>query len=442
MNDWYRRYLHNLHAAIEAVFIHKFRSILTALGIIFGVAAVIAMMAVGNGARQEILDQIKMVGVNNIVITPVITEQKNDSQQNEQETPQNNQKKFSPGLTLNDAQSIRATIPGILYVSPEIVYNVTAVRSGIRASAKLSGIEPAFFKVYSLELLEGKMFTPQQLESGAAVCIIGPEIRSRFFKQENPIGKTIRCGDLWLEVIGITRPRMVTKSAMENFAVSEFNNTVFAPVKTVLLRYRDRSLITRTIINRSKNEPHTGNINQLDKIIVQLADSEKLSATAGIIRKMLLRLHNNQEDFTIIIPELLLKQQQRTRDIFNIVLGAIAGISLIVGGIGIMNIMLASVMERMGEIGIRKAMGARKSDIVFQFLTEAVLISISGGIIGVITGIVLAELITRVTGILTIVSVFSVLISFGVAATVGIIFGWMPARKAAAQDPVITLRHE
>jgi putative ABC transport system permease protein len=439
-----RRELHNLNSAVEAVFANKFRSILTALGIIFGVAAVIAMMAIGNGAQQEILEQIKMVGVNNIVITPLLQDEESDGAEDEEsESDQSKKNNFSPGLTLKDAASIMAIVPGIELISPEVVYSAPVVKSGIRGTAKFSGVTPAFFDVFSLELQQGEMFTEFHEDLGRPVCIIGPEIRAKFFQQENPIGGKIKVGDVWLEVIGVLKGRNVSESATENLGVSEFNNTVFVPVKTILVRYKDRSLITNATLRRGARNPNsTRNYNQLDKIIVQVKESEQLAETAAIIQRMLIRRHAGLEDFEIKVPELLLKQQQRTKDIFNIVLGAIASISLIVGGIGIMNIMLASVMERIREIGVRLAMGARKTDIIFQFVAEATLISISGGFIGVILGIVLAKIIMEVAGILTIVSIMSIIISFGVSATVGIVFGLMPARQASQQDPVTSLRHD
>ncbi len=434
-----KRYLHNIDSAVEAVFINKSRSFLTALGIIFGVAAVIAMMAIGKGAQQEILEQIKMVGVNNIVITPII---KSDQAQEEEDENSSSAKNFSSGLTLDDVESIRNIIPNIERISPEVVFNTFVVKSGSRNAAKFSGVTPDFFSVFNLELQEGQMFNKWQLESGQPVCIIGPEIEAKFFKQENPLGKKLKCGGIWLKVVGLLKSRKISTSVSEELGISEFNNTVFVPIKTMLLRYRDRSLVTRASMNRRNNSERDNNYNQLDKVIVQMKNSDKLSASAGIIKKILIRRHTGQEDFEIIIPELLLKQQQRTKDIFNIVLGAIASISLIVGGIGIMNIMLASVMERIREIGVRKAIGARKNDIIFQFVSEATIISITGGFIGVILGVIMAKIINEITGILAIVSFLSILISFGVSASVGILFGMMPARKAARQDPVTSLRHD
>jgi putative ABC transport system permease protein len=440
-----KRHLHNLNSAIEAVFANKFRSILTALGIIFGVAAVIAMMAIGNGAQQEILEQIKMVGVNNIVITPIVEKDEDaGAAAAEGESGTSNKKKYIPGLTLKDAMSLQQEIPGIGLVSPEVVYNTFAVQSGTRSQVKFSGVTPAFFEVFNLDLMQGEMFSHYQVENGQPVCIIGPEVRAKFFKKESALGKRLKCGDVWLEVIGVLKSRDVTQSATKDLGVSEFNNTVFVPVKTILMRYRDRSLITQAMLMNTGEDQGTSNKNrnQLDKIILQVTDSEKMAATAAVVKRMLKRRHAGEENFDIIIPELLLRQEQRTKDIFNIVLGAIASISLIVGGIGIMNIMLASVMERIREIGVRMAMGARRTDIVFQFIAEATLISITGGFIGVILGVILAKVIMQVTGILTIISMLSIVVSFGVSATVGIVFGLMPARKASRQDPVTSLRHD
>lgn len=445
------RYFHIINIAIEAVFANRFRSVLTALGIIFGVAAVIAMMAIGNGARQEILEQMKMVGVNNIVITPKSDQEGQGEEDNSQGLVR---QKFSPGLTLKDAESIKDIIPTVERVSPEVVYTTYILKDGVRKSAKLTGVSPDFFVVYSLNLEKGNMFNDQQLVDGKSVCIIGPTIKSKFFPQEDPLGKYIKCGNIWLQVIGILENRRSSEGTSENLGISNYDNNIYAPIQTVLMRYKDRSVITsnslqsggvfysgNSMIAISGDDSKTQEANQLDKVVVQVKESDFLVATTDILQRMLLRRHSEVQDFEIKVPELLLKQEQRTKDIFNIVLGAIASISLIVGGIGIMNIMLASVMERIKEIGIRMATGARKRDIVFQFLSEATLISVSGGFIGIILGIILAKIIMQVTDILTIVSPISIIISFGVSVAVGILFGYMPAKKAANQDPVQSLRY-
>jgi len=449
-----KRYLYILNISLEAVYLNKFRSLLTALGIIFGVAAVISMMAIGSGAKQEILDQIKLVGVNNIIIKPLVKgksgkDDKKDEGKKENSTLKEN---FSAGLTLKDAFALRDFVPSIQKVSPEVNYETFILKDGIRSSAKLCGITPDFFEMFGLDLKQGQMFNREQMEMGKSVCIIGPVIKTKFFKDQNPIGQSIKCGTIWMEVIGVLENRNVTKDATENLDISDYNNTIYAPIQTLLLRFYNRSIVDPggngtsyddgEVSIYSGGDQQEAHKNELDKITVQVAESQMMTPTTELIKRMMLRRHSGVSDFEIKVPELLLKQEQRTKDIFNIVLGVIAGISLLVGGIGIMNIMLASVMERTKEIGIRMAMGATRKDIIVQFLTEATILSLSGGIIGIILGVSLSKIITEVTDIKTIISGASIFLSFGVSASVGILFGYMPAKGAASKDPVESLRYE
>lgn len=455
----FQRYFHSLNIAIEAVIANRFRSMLTALGIIFGVAAVISMMAIGNGARKEILDQIKLVGVNNIVITPLVDFSGSGSSSGEDSGGQKMQKKYSPGLTLEDAASIKEIIPTVATVSPEVTYDSFIIKGGKRSPAKLIGVTNEFFNVYNLNLFSGQFFQDQQLISGSPVCVIGPSVKARFFSQEDPIGKTIKCGGIWLTVVGVLENRMFNVDKSKDLGVSDYNDHVYAPIQTVLLRYRDRSYVNDASLKQSggsmiifdggfasvsssSSGSSEDNYHQLDKIVVQVTDSKYLEATTAALKNMLNRRHQQVDDYQISVPELLLKQEQRTKDIFNIVLGVIAGISLVVGGIGIMNIMLASVMERTKEIGIRRATGATRRDVIFQFLSEAIIISITGGVIGIALGVIFAVMINRTTGILTIVTPLSIIVSFGVSAFIGIMFGYMPAKRASEKDPVESLRYE
>ncbi len=442
-----QRYFYNLNIALDAVLANKFRSMLTALGIIFGVGAVIAMLAIGTGARQEILDQMKLVGVNNIIIRPVFPDD-DDSRQELWEG------RFSPGLNLEDARSILQIIPSVERVSPELEVSTFGFYQGIRRPVRIAGVNPQHFELFGLNLLYGSMFSDDVLKDGLPVCIISNQVRALFFGNTNPVGKQLKVGNNWLTVIGVVEDRITGGQSVEKLGISEFGSIVYTPVQTTLIRYMDRSAVSAADIARARNQargrmggnqqepPKPKSYHQLDRIVVQVENSESLSSTSEIIQRMLLRRHNGVEDFEIIVPELLLQQEQRAKDIFNIVLGAIAGISLLVGGIGIMNIMLASVMERTREIGIRLAVGAKKTDVVFQFLAESVFISITGGIIGVFLGISISRLIMQFTDILTIVSVSSIIISFFVSASIGVIFGFMPARKAAQKDPVTSLRYE
>jgi putative ABC transport system permease protein len=452
------RAMANLYIAIDAVLANRVRSILTALGIIFGVAAVIAMLAIGNGAQQEILEQIKLVGVNNIIVKPIVEQTEENLEEESDE--QKEKDKFSPGLTLADKQSIQQILPGVETISPEILLETYIIKNGVRRSAKLVGVEPSYFDIFNFQLAEGSMFSDKHLADGEPVCIIGKSIQSKFFPSENPIGKSIKCGPKWLTVIGVLEERLISENSISKLGIRDYNMDVYTPLQTVLVRYKNRAMLTEEMI-QSSNQGSSGNVviiggsvssstsdagstnyHQLDRMVVQVSETELLSHTAEIISRLLERKHYNVIDYEIEIPELLLKQQQRTNDIFNYVLGAIAGISLIVGGIGIMNIMLASVLERIKEIGLRLSIGAKKMDIIHQFMFEAILISISGGFIGILLGVLMASAVSRFAEIPTIVSITSILISFGVAASVGLIFGIAPARKAANQDPITSLRYE
>jgi putative ABC transport system permease protein len=449
-----KRLLANLSIAISAVLVNKVRSLLTGLGIIFGVAAVIAMLAIGNGAQRELLEQIKLVGLNNIVIKPII-EQKEEKV--DEKLGKKEKKKFSPGLTIRDVEGIKKVIPGISQVSPEILIETTVIRQGYRRSAKLIGVEPTYFNIFNFELSTGQMFNAEQIKLGAPVCIIGYGVKSRFFPTENPIGKRIKVGPNWLTIVGVMSERVISKSSLGKLGIRDFNMDVYAPLQTILIRYKNREMITQEDLRLAsmrsqgmisdngtsgESEEQNKNYHQLDKLVIQVKETSALQPTADILQRMLKRRHFELVDYEIEIPELLLKQQQRTNDIFNYVLGAIAGISLLVGGIGIMNIMLASVLERIKEIGLRLAIGAKKSDIVQQFLFEAIMISVGGGLIGVALGASMAFVISRFAGIPTIITFASIVLSFGVAASVGLAFGIAPARRAATQDPIASLRYE
>lgn len=454
----FQNYIHDIVIAMEAIVDNKVKSLLTALGIIFGVAAVISMMAIGNGAEHEILEQIKMVGVNNIVVTP--SEHVVSESGKKEDDEKGGTTKFSKGLTLLDAGAIPEVIPTVGKVCPVVSFNYSAIVDGKSKPVVLEGTNENYFDLFNIRMQKGEIFHEYQNKTGQPVCVIGDNIRNVFFNQEDPIGKYIKCGKIWLRIIGVAERRDFTASASDEMGISSSDNKIFVPVQTVLLRFKNRALIRSDEVEKvNSNKGNNGaviiiggmemsedeldedpDINQLSKIIVQVKETEQLSATASVIRKMLLRRHSGLYDFEVTIPELLLKQQQRTKNIFNIVLGAIAGISLIVGGIGIMNIMLASVLERIREIGIRQAIGASRKDIIVQFLAESTLISVTGGIIGIIFGIALSKAITMIFDIKTIVSFFSILIAFGVSALVGISFGYLPARQAAEKDPVESLR--
>jgi len=432
------RYFHDIVIAIESILANKLKSVLTGLGIIFGVAAVISMLAIGNGARQEILEQMKMVGVNNIVITPIVTPESEEGNGEEGNGENKQKSKFSPGLNLKDAEAIGEILPTVKRISPEISMNAYVVQAGKREQAKLLGISRKYFEIYNLNLQEGSFFSDYHEEKGIPVCIIGANIKSKFFPKEDPLNKYIKFDQTWLKVIGVLERTDVTLTAFEQTGVNVFNDNIYIPVKTYLMRYQNRALVSSRI-KQSSSVIRGGHFMMMAR---SSSPGQNTSSNYEFLSRMLFRRHEEVKDYEIQVPELLLKQEQRTKDIFNIVLGAIASISLLVGGIGIMNIMFASVMERIKEIGTRMAIGARKLDIVVQFLSEAILISVTGGLIGVVMGIIISKLINEFTGILTIVSPFSVAVAFLVSASVGVVFGYSPAKRASEKDPIESLRHE
>ena len=443
--------------ALEAVRHNRLRAGLTSLGILFGVASVIAMLAIGKGAEQEILSQMVLLGANNVMITPLV-EQSESQVKDATDQTEKKVERFSPGLTYLDAQAIARNVPGVQTAAAEIVLNTSLTREARRRTGKAVGVDTTYFRLTNLELGRGGWFTREQVERGLPVAVIGYGVRTRFFTSQDPIGRELKVGDTWLTVVGVLTDRRVSEDAVSKLGVRDANMDVYVPVRTMLLRFRDRARVTQRDVEQAASNEGNGddapkaetteqhnervNHNQLDRIIVRVDDANDVPGVVEVIRRTLLRRHNGVVDYEVSVPELLLRQQQRTKTIFNIVLGAIASISLVVGGIGIMNIMLASVLERIREIGVRRAVGATQREILLQFLSEAVLISVAGGLAGIVLGAAISVGIERFAGIHTLVSLVSVAIAFGVSFAVGVLFGIVPAQRAARQDPVVCLRYE
>lgn len=456
-----QKLLYNFDIALEAIQRNKLRALLTSLGIIFGVASVIAMLAIGSGAQQEVLSQMELLGTNNVIIQPTLEQVEGLVGQDDGDSESN---KYSPGLTLHDIESIRNQVPEVEYISPEIIFESNFIRSARMRSGKIVGVNEDYFNINSFDVVEGQNFNQTHIDRAEPVCVIGYDVKTKFFPGENPIGKKIKVGNLWLTVVGVLNKKELSTENIERLGIRNYNLDIYAPVTTVLLRFKNRALVTKDDIeaggggsmfrgggmvvitggSSSSDEEETGMVNyhQLDKVIVRVSDSQFSVSIAEVLSRMLKRRHNGVVDYEIIVPEQLLQQEQRTKRIFNIVLSSIASISLIVGGIGIMNIMLASVVERYKEIGLRLAVGAQKRDIELQFLTESLALSIGGGLVGIFLGILFSFAIEWTAEIATLVSPFSIIISFGVALVIGVVFGYVPARRAAQQDPVHALRHE
>ena len=442
---------YNVAIALDGIVQNKVRALLTSLGIIFGVASVIAMLAIGQGAEQEILKQIRILGANNVIVRPVV-EQTEEAVSETGSTPRQ-QRRYSPGLTLSDARSVADVVPGVESVSPEVVVETNAVRAGLRRSTKLVGVTPAYFENVGVQIAEGRGFSAHHVDNAVPVAIIGHDVKTKFFPRETAVGNRIKCGRLWLTVVGVMEQRALTQQSMDALGIRNYNLDVYTPLPTMLLRFADRARVTTADVERAEREANgrgndaaesdtPTNYHQLDRLVIRASSSDLVSPIADVVNRMLERRHNQVVDYQVVIPEQLLEQERRTQTIFNVVLAAIASISLIVGGIGIMNIMLASVMERIREIGVRRAVGATQRDIVLQFLIESLALSCTGGVLGVLLGVGLSLGIEAATGIPTIVAGWAVALAFVVSAGVGLVFGLWPAKRAAERDPVEALRHE
>ena len=411
------QYRENIRLAIRGLIDHKFRSFLTMLGIIFGVASVIAMLSIGEGAKREAIAKYQDLGVNNIIIRE---KKLSDTELEEVRA------KFSQGLSRQDAAVIREIVPGIEKVASQAEINTDVKYTDKSVKSNIIGITSDFWDMMNYKLKKGDFINDNHNDRRMKVCVIGAGVAAGLFKSEDPIGKQVKIEDQWLEVIGVLESKTLFTETVGELAARDLNTDVYVPLSAFLNRFARENALT----------------SEVQQITVQLDKSDRLVEASVLIDEILKRHHFNNDDYAIVIPYELLKQEEKERQIYNFLLGAIAAISLIVGGIGIMNIMLATVMERTREIGIRRAVGARKSDIMSQFVTEAVAISITGGIIGVLLGITLSLTVSLFTDVGTYIRPYSIFIAFAFSVIVGISFGYLPAKNAANLKPVDSIRYE
>lgn len=407
----------NLNLAFDGLVSHKLRSFLTMLGIIFGVAAVIAMLSIGEGAKQQAIEKFKDLGVNNIIVR-----EKKLSEKEIQEV----RAKFSQGLSLKDAEAIKEIVPKVLNVAPQAEKELEAKFEDKSAKATVIGITPIFKNILNYRTSSGSFIDEDQFSRHLKVCVLGAGIARTLFPVENPINKMVKVADQWFEVIGIMENKALFTETVGELAARDLNNDIYIPLTTFLRRLTKENQLD----------------SEIKQITIQAEDSEVLLEVAAVTKRILERRHFKNDDFNIIIPYELLKQEEKERRIYNILLGSIAAISLLVGGIGIMNIMLATVSERTREIGIRRAIGATRKEVLEQFMMEAIALSLTGGLIGIFLGVGMSLSINWITNFKTVVTFFSVFIAFFVSGAVGIIFGMLPARKAANLNPIESLRYE
>jgi len=411
------QYEENIRVALAGLTDHKFRSFLTMLGIIFGVASVISMLSIGEGAKRQAIAKYQDLGVNNIIIR--------DKQLTDEELEEV-RAKFSQGLSISDAQVIKEVVPGVKRIAPQSEINTEVQYADQSSKSTIIGITPDYIKMLNLETNRGIFINEDHYKRNLKVCVLGAGVAKALFQKQDAIGKMVKIDDQWMEVVGVLKSKAVFTETVGELASRDLNTDIYIPLTTFLNRFTPDNPLS----------------SQVQQITVQVESSEKLMEISDLIRGILIRHHFNNVDYSLVIPYELLKQEEKERQIYNFLLGAIAAISLVVGGIGIMNIMLATVMERTREIGIRRAIGAKKSDIMSQFVTEAVAISITGGIIGVLLGVSLSLSISLFTDVTTYIKPYSVFIAFGFSVLVGISFGYLPAKNAANLKPIDSIRYE
>ena len=415
----YQQWVRDAQMAFENLLLHGLRSLLTMLGMIFGVAAVVSMLSIGAGARQQVMAMIEQMGVHNLIVEAKETTEWQAHQK---------VRKISPGLTLQDYRVMLDNVDGVVASTPRkrLTPSKTIPKSQQDIPA-VYGVDPSYTRIAGLHLLDGRFFDQQEEKRAASVCVLGSAAKLSLFGNSNAIGQYVKLNDQWFLVIGVASPLISSQTEVPGVPIADTNNIIYVPLNASLLRLEDSYSEVR---------------DEIDGIYLNLRDDADMPGTAQVVRAILDSSHHNAGDFSVIVPAELLAEQRRTERLFDAVMVAIASISLIVGGIGIMNIMLASILERTQEIGLRRAVGARQSDIVRQFVVEATMISIAGGTLGILFGFMISRLIAWLAGWSTIVTASSIVLAFLVSTSVGLLFGIYPAMKAAQLDPVEAIRHE
>jgi putative ABC transport system permease protein len=404
---------------LSSLLVHKLRSLLTMLGMIFGVGAVVAMLSITAGAQKEMISYIDLLGVNNIIV-----EAKEAADANELQT----RRAISQGLTFRDFRAISENVPGLEALTPRKRFKPQKVLPKTNQEMPvLIGVLPNFAQINSLRLVSGRFFDEEENQRSAPVCVLGESAKVNLLGYDRAVGKYVKVNDLWLQVIGVLAQQATADTDVEGLESANRNNMIISPLNTVMRRFEDNNSYLR---------------DEIDGIYMKVSAGTDSIETSNIVTAILAATHKEAGDFSVIVPAGLLKQRQQTQMIFSIVMICIAGISLLVGGIGIMNIMLATVLERTREIGVRRAIGAKQSDIIRQFLTEAVLISIVGGLIGIGFGFGLSRVIAAAAGWSTEVTTGSIAVAFGVSVSIGLLFGIYPAVQAAKLDPIEAIRYE
>jgi putative ABC transport system permease protein len=423
-----RRLLHLVRLSLQSVFLHRLRSTLTMLGIVLGVASVIVMLAVGEAARFEAVRQIQELGAANIIVRSVKPlEQKRAGD--------DDSLVLTYGLTNADRQRIAETVPTVTSVTPLREFPRDVRYHDRKVEARVVAAQPEHQALNRLRMARGRFISGRDNEEFENVAVLGAEVAERLFPVEDPVGRSVRISENnYYRVIGVTERKAVTTGTGTSAGGQDYNRDVYIPFETDRVRFGP--VLTQFKSGTIKLEKI-----EISQLTIAVDRMEHVKQTAEVIRLTLDQYHPDR-DTELTVPLDLIEQAEKAQRVFTLVLGAIAGISLLVGGIGIMNIMLATVTERTREVGIRRALGAKRRDIAWQFLVETLTLSSAGGLLGVGVGIGLALLVTYRFGFPTILRTWSVLLAFGVSLVVGLVFGTYPAYRAARLDPIEALRHE
>jgi putative ABC transport system permease protein len=417
---------------IKSLLLHKMRSALTMLGIIFGVCSVIAMLAIGEGASYEAQEAIKKLGSNNVIIRSVKPPEDNSGGGG------GGRRSYvsEHGITYKDAGRIQGTIPGVANVLPVRIIRDNVIFDQSNVQVQVIGTHPNYPGMTGSEISRGRFLSSTDESRQANVCVLTLSLAERLFPYQNPLEEEVRIGADYYQVVGLLREQGSEKQRAQSGQTESqpLDSNIYIPLSTARSRFGD------VIFRRSAGSFEAEKV-ELHQLTVQFHSTDAVEDAVPQIEALFQRFHK-KKDYEFIVPLQLLRQAENTKRIFNIVLGSIAAISLLVGGIGIMNIMLATVTERTREIGVRRALGAKKKDIITQFLVETVVLSFGGGLIGVVVGVIIPVLVSHFTEMKAIITWWSVILAFSISGLIGVVFGIYPASSAANLDPIDALRHE
>ncbi|MEJ2444299.1 MAG: ABC transporter permease [Exilibacterium sp.] len=406
----------SVREALEQLWFHKLRTLLTLLGMIFGVGAVIAMVSVGEGAEKDALQLIDSMGVRNILV-----QDKEIWGDRLKEV-----RKHSLGLTLQDVRASMEVLPFVEnYAAAKEVDTYTLFSEFNDADSEVLGVTPSSQALAKLSIEQGRWLEQRDDLHYAQVAVLGAAAANQLFPRGDAVGQRFKVNHLWLEVVGVLKSKNLSKDHFQGVPIKGENNKIFIPLQTALKRFQFREMDS-----------------ELDEFRLELSSGVSPSLAAKTLGHLLDRRHSMEEDYNIVVPAELLHQQEQTQRIFNIIMSCVAGISLLVGGIGIMNIMLATVLERTNEIGLLRAVGARQRDVRNQFIIESLAISAIGGLLGIVLGIVLAIAIALFAGWPVSWSFNAIVVAVFFCTATGLIFGIYPAIKASKLDPITALQHD